>query len=503
MVGGACCTCVLWTACLKVTPASSRGGGDSAVSQAVMPAIENTVGQLYSKSYRAWMLTVLLAMNALNLADRQCMAAVSQAIKIDLRITDAQMGIIQGFGFAIFYSLFGLAIARAAEHYSRSRIIAASIGLFGVMVSLCSTAASFARLLLYRVGVGVGDAGFGPPVASLIGDHYKMDRRAAAMTVIWLGGPIGAVGGATFGGFMAEHYSWRTAFLVVGIVGLCVAAIAFLTLREPRRGMSDPVAVAAGPPPPTLEVVKFLLSKPSMRHFLIGCGLAATAMNGIGQFFLPFMVRNYHIGSTEAGQFLALVGGVGMASGLSLGGFGVGRAGRTEKRWYAWAPAVTLVLSALFFVLGFDQPTARRAVGLLVLAHVALFVYYTPTLAIAQNMVGASMRASSGFLVAAVIGLVGIGCGPTLVGFLSDAYAAHTFTLGQYSAMCPRGLPLAGAAADLAAACRDASATGLRYSLMTTSLIAVWGAIHYFLASRHVREDLERQYVPKAGAGNA
>ena len=197
------------------------------------------------------------------------------------------------------------------------------------------------------------------------------------------------------------------------------------------------------------------------------------------------------------------VGGVGMASGLSLGGFGVGRAGRTEKRWYAWAPAVTLVLSALFFVLGFDQPTARRAVGLLVLAHIALFVYYTPTLAIAQNMVGASMRASSGFLVAAVIGLVGIGCGPTLVGFLSDAYAAHTFTLGQYSAMCPRGLPLAGAAADLAAACRDASATGLRYSLMTTSLIAVWGAIHYFLASRHVREDLERQYVPKGAAGNA
>jgi predicted MFS family arabinose efflux permease len=136
-----------------------------------MPAIEGTVGQLYSRSYRAWMLTVLLAMNALNLADRQCMAAVSQAIRLDLRITDAQMGILQGFGFAIFYSLFGLAIARAAEHFSRTRIIAASIGLFGVMVSACSTAMSFGRLLLFRVGVGVGDAGFGPPVASLIGDH--------------------------------------------------------------------------------------------------------------------------------------------------------------------------------------------------------------------------------------------------------------------------------------------------------------------------------------------
>ena len=130
------------------------------------------------------------------------------------------------------------------------------------------------------------------------------------------------------------------------------------------------------------------------------------------------------------------------------------------------------------------------------MGHVALFVYYTPTLAIAQNMVGASMRASSGFLVAAVIGLVGIGFGPTIVGILSDTYAAHSFTLGQYATMCPKGLPPPGATAGLAAACSNASAAGLRYSLMTTALVAVWGALHYFLASRDVRADLERVYVP-------
>jgi predicted MFS family arabinose efflux permease len=296
---------------------------------------------------------------------------------------------------------------------------------------------------------------------------------------------------------MAEHSSWRTAFLVVGGVGLLVAAVAFLTLREPPRGASDPVSVTTDKPPPTMEVLKFLLSKPSMVHFLIGCGLAATAMNGIGQWFAPFMVRNYHIGSAEAGRFLALVGGIGMASGLALGGFGVGWLGRLEKRWYGWAPGATLILSALFFWLGFDQPTKIGAVGWLVAAHVALFVYYTPTLAIAQNMVGASMRASSGFLVAAVIGLVGIGVGPWLAGKLSDAYAAKAFSLGQFFSVCPHGLPPPGAPADIAAACRDASASGLRHALMTIALVAVWGAIHYFLAARNVRADLEKLYVPK------
>ncbi len=471
------------------------------MAQAVMPAVESTLAELYSKGYRAWLLTVLLATNALNLADRQCLAVVSQAIKVDIRLTDLQLGIIQGLGFAIFYSAFGLPIARLAEHFSRTRIIAAAIGLFGVMVSLCSTATSGWRLLLFRIGVGVGDAGFGPPVASLIGDHYKMDRRASAMSIIWLGGPLGVVGGATFGGYMAEHYSWRTAFLVVGATGLVVSVIAFLTLREPRRGLSDPVAVAAGPPPSTLEMLRFLFSKRSMRHILIGCGLAATAMNGIGQFFGQFLIRNYHIGLAQAGQLLSLVAGIGMTSGLALGGFGVDWAGRFDKRWYAWGPAVTLILSAPLFVLGFDQPTIIAAVGLLIAAHVVLFVYYTPTLAIAQNMVGASMRASSGFLIALVIGLVGIGLGPTLVGFLSDLYATHSFTLGQYAELCPKGLPAPGAAADLAAACREASATGIRHALMTTALIPIWGAGHYLLAARRVRQDLDTLYVPKVAAG--
>ena len=95
---------------------------------------------LFSKGYRAWLLTVLLLTNALNLADRQGIAVVAQAIKLDLKLTDAQMGIIQGLGFAIFYTLLGLPLARMAERMSRVRIIAASLAIFGVMVALCAAA---------------------------------------------------------------------------------------------------------------------------------------------------------------------------------------------------------------------------------------------------------------------------------------------------------------------------------------------------------------------------
>src|SRR5215469_12637811 len=202
-------------------------------------APESATRPLFSKSYRGWLLFVLALTNALNLADRQSLGASAQAIKLDLGLTDAQMGLVQGLAFAIFYSVLALPIARLAEHTSRTKIISAAVAIFGVMVTLCSKANSFWQLLVCRIGVGIGDAGFAPPVGSLIGDHYGMTRRASAMSIIWLGAPIGVVCGAMLGGWMAEHVSWRAAFIAVGAPGVVVAILLFLTLREPPRGMSD------------------------------------------------------------------------------------------------------------------------------------------------------------------------------------------------------------------------------------------------------------------------
>ena len=449
--------------------------------------------QTFSKPYRAWFLTVLLLSNALNLADRLGMAAVSQAIKVDLHFSDAQMGLIQGLGFAILYTLLGLPIARLAEHTNRTRIIAGALAIFGAMVWLCSTARTFGQLLLFRVGVSIGDAGFGPPVASLVGDHYPMHKRASAMSIIWLGAPLGVVIGSSVGGWMAEHVTWRAAFVAIGIPGLVTALIAFLTLREPQRGLSDAAGPQVGPPPSFRVVLKFLLAKRSMRHILIGCGLAAIGMNAIGQFLAAFLSRTYHLGFAEAGRWLSLIAGVAMASGLALGGFGVDWAGRFDKRWYVWGPAIGLALAAPAFLFAFRQPTVVSAVVTLMMAHVALFLYFTPTLATAQNMVGANMRASSAFTVSLVLGLVGVGIGPTLLGFLSDTFAASAFTSGDFKLVCTGAAALRGEMVQQA--CAAASATGIRNAMMAMSVFLVWAAMHYFLAARTLREDLLKQHV--------
>ena len=447
----------------------------------------------FSRGYRAWLLTMLVLVSALNLADRQGLAASAQALKIDLNFTDAQLGIIQGLGFAIFYTLMGLPLARLAEHRSRTRIIAACVGIFGVMVSLCSTAQSFGRLLLFRVGVGVGDGGFGPPVASLVGDHYPMGRRASAMAIIWLGAPLGVVTGSVLGGWLAEHYGWRSTFLVIGLAGVLVSLLVLLTLREPLRGAFDPAQASRGAPPRVLTAFKFMLSKPAMRQTMIAAALAGTAMNGIGQFLNPFLARNFNLGPAEVGRLLGLIAGVSMASGLLIGGFGVDWAGRFDRRWAVWGPALGLVLATPLFILGFTRGSLSVSVVILVFAHVSMFIYYSPTLALAQNMVGANMRASSAFVVSGlVLGLVGIGLGPTLVGILSDHLATHAFA--SYLGSCPGGRAPPGSLPALADACRNASATGIRQALIIMAMLCLWSAVHFTLAARTLRRDLDTHY---------
>ncbi len=457
----------------------------------------------FTRGYRAWMLFLLILMNALNLADRQGLAAIAPVLKRDLRLSDTELGLIQGLGFAIFYTLLGLPIARLSERRSRARIIAVSIAIFSAFGALTAQARNFTMLLLCRIGVGIGDAGaIGPPVASLLGDHYPAGKRASATALVWLGAPIGALAGAAIGGWTAQHADWRRWFVGLAIPGFVVAVLAMFTLREPRRGALDATGVVSGPVPSTGAVMRFLFAKPSMRHVLLGAAFSAIALNGLGQFFARYFVAVFHIGTAQAGGLLGLLVVVSMSSGLVIGGFGVDWAVRRDRRWYVWGPCISLILAMPLFEIGLLQPTLTRSIAVLLPAHVALFVFYTPTLAISANMVGANMRASSAFTVAIVFGLVGAGLGPTIVGVVSDLAAHYSFGVGNsfgagdFASQCPGGASRPGAGTVLANACATASAHGIRFAMAAVVLLLLLGSLHYFLAARTLRADLDTAYRP-------
>ena len=149
------------------------------------------------------------------------------------------LGLLGGLYFALLYTILGVPIARLAERFSRVNIITAAIVIWSAFTALCGTAASFAQLALYRFGVGVGEAGCSPPSHSLISDYYEPKKRATALSIYSFGIPLGTMFGAVAGGWLAQEFSWRVAFVIVGLPGIILALIVKLVVKEPPRGHSE------------------------------------------------------------------------------------------------------------------------------------------------------------------------------------------------------------------------------------------------------------------------
>jgi predicted MFS family arabinose efflux permease len=441
----------------------------------------------FSTPYRAWLLTLLVAAYASSFIDRIVISIVGQAVIAELHLTDLQFGLLGGMAFAIFYSAFGLPVARLAERRSRTAILSVSVALWSLMTTLCGVAQNYATLLLYRMGVGVGEAGCTPASHSLISDHYPAGRRSSALGIYFLGVPLGTLLGALAGGWIGEALGWRAAMIAVGAPGLLLAALIRLTLREPPRGHVDGLAVAPDTPP-LAAVVHRVLRVRSLRHLVLGVTITTLAANGIGTFAPAYFVRGFGLRLTEVGVYFGLVMGAAGLLGLLAGGFGADRTGRRDARWYAWLPGLGVLVAGPFYALAYSRSDIGTALPLLFVGASCLSAYSGPAFAVAQNLVGPRMRASVAAILLLLMNLVGQGFGPALMGTASDALAARAFGHGDYRALC------IGASADatLRTACAAASATGLRQTLVGVSIFLPLGALHFAFAARTLREDLEQ-----------
>ena len=441
---------------------------------------------LLSARYKTWLVFVLLAVSTLNFADRAVLSVLAQPIKEDLKLTDADLGVLQGLGFAILYSVLGLPIGWLAERVSRKRLIAACVAVWSVMSAASGLASSFVTMLLYRVGVGVGEAGFLPLSTSLMSDHFGADRRASKLAIVSLGAPFGLLMGQSIGGWVAATWGWRAAFVVVGAPGLVAALIVLLTLREPPRGLVDR-QVTAGKPPSMMASLKALWAKPSFRHLLAGFTISGFAYNAVSQFVLPFYLRSFGLPLAVVGALFGVIGFTSNGLGMLIGGFGFDWLSRRDMRWLLWGPAAMLLVGMPLYAGAFASTAPGLSFTLIWFSNFVLASYIAPSGAAAQNLAPPGMRALTAAVMAVAVGVIGAGLGPTVLGFASDFFAAHAFHHGSFAANCPGGR---GAPGALDAACRAASSQGLRSALVWVQIVYVWAAIHYLLAARTIRQDL-------------
>ena len=414
---------------------------------------------VFSEATRRYVLGTLVVVYTFNFIDRQILSILLEAIKLDLNLTDTQLGLLTGFAFALFYATLGIPIARWADRGNRRNIIALALAIWSGMTALSGIAQNFWHLLAARIGVGVGEAGCSPPAHSMIADYYPADRRATALGIYSLGIPFGILFGFLAGGWMNEFFGWRAAFFVVGLPGLALAVIVRLSVREPQRGMAEG-RVATQTQPGVGETFRYLWHKRSFRHMAFGGALTAFVGYGMVSWIPSFLIRSHGMETGEIGTYLGLIIGIPGGIGIALGGYLADRFGSRDTRWFLWIVTVALLVGVAPHVFVFLADSPYMALALLIIPTMLGNVYQATTFSQTQGLVELRMRAVAAAVLLFILNIIGLGLGPQVVGVVSDLLAPQ---FAEHS---------------------------LRYSLLLCSLVNVWAAYHFYVAGKHLAGDL-------------
>ncbi|MFZ1991510.1 MAG: MFS transporter, partial [Alphaproteobacteria bacterium] len=287
-----------------------------------------------ARTYRWIALSLLVLAYVCSFIDRQIFAILQQPIKTAMNLSDTELGLLGGLAFALFYTAFGIPLARIADHHSRSKMIAICLALWSVMTALCGAATNFLTLALARVGVGVGEAGCSPPAHSLLADYFAPHERSTAFGIYTLGIPIGGALGLLIGGYVNVALGWREAFYVVGLPGLLLALLIAFALKEPPRGLSENMQSTGAEKPPSLgEVARTLWKRKTFHHLCAAFALTAFTGYGVGQWYPSYFIRTFHLNTGTIGLVSAI--STGLFGGFSsyIGGVLADRFSKRDARW--------------------------------------------------------------------------------------------------------------------------------------------------------------------------
>ena len=391
---------------------------------------------LPSRVYRSYALGLLMLIYVVNFVDRQVVSILAEPIKRDLHLADWQLGLMTGLAFAVLYTVLGLPIARLAERGDRPLIIAAAVAVWSAFTALSGMAQTFTHLVLARIGVGIGEAGCTPPALSLIADSVPKAQRASAVSVYMLGAPVGSILGLALGGLIADAFGWRMAFVLVGLPGLLLAAIAALTLREPRRSLPR-VAAADDTAPSLREALKELSGKRAYWCVVGGVTLKSFAAYGALAFTGSFFFRNFPVELAEMsarfglksagflGLALGVTSGVMAMIGTLLGGRLADHFAAKDARAYAVIPAVGALAGLPFSLAALNADSLLLAFAFLLLPGLLGSMWLGPAYGVVQSLVRPQTRATATAVLLFVANLIGLGLGPLAVGILSDVLSGQ------------------------------------------------------------------------------
>ncbi len=380
-----------------------------------------------------WLLFFLAFLNVLNFVDRQLIVSLAPMLMEDLGMSRAEIGLLYGYTFLVFYTVMGLLLGNAADRWHRPRLIAAGLALWSALTWASGAALNLLQLSLARVFVGVGEATLTPAAVSMLGDVFPPKQRASASGVYYAGVPLGAGASLLISGWIAPRYGWRMCFYVLGLLGLIFVPLV-LFLKNPQRGLAE----AAARPPKTTpeanasqlltveiyrELFRALARTPALpltilAGVIINFALSASSM------VLTWLVTERGFGYQNAAYISGGIFTIAGMLGTILGGY----VSDWFHRHWGGGRMWFLVVKGLFFMpftLAFYSLPTETPFYLFYavwfMSSMGSTAWYGPVFATVQDLTPARIRSTAVAFLLLALNLLGTGAGPLVAGLIGDA----------------------------------------------------------------------------------
>lgn len=380
--------------------------------------------------YALGMLAIIYIFNYI---DRLVVSILIEPIKLEFGVSDTMIGLLSGVAFALFYTIFGLPLGRLSDRIGRKPVIAAACIAWSAMTMLCGAATSFAMLLLFRVGVAIGEAGGSAPSVAMVSHLYPPRLRSRALSVFMMGPAIGAVVGLGMGGWIADNYGWRWAFIIIGAPGILLGLILALTVTEPKAA-PEPPGSAKKLPETFRETLNKLMATPAYALVVAAASVAAIAGYAIGTWVPSFLIRSHDLSLQEAGFLMGIGGGLTSVVGTLACGAFTDRMASRNTGWQLGSALLGTFLSIPFGLAFFLWPDGTAfTIGTMAVPTAFLFylgfaffgIWWTvPCFGSMSYLIPPKRLAQGTAMLFMGTTLLGVGLGPLIVGVLSDYFSA-------------------------------------------------------------------------------
>jgi len=435
-----------------------------------------------SKRYRAVVLALLTLVYGFNFIDRQIVGILAPFIQADLDLTNTQLGLLIGLAFAAFYTVMGIPLAYLADRMNRVTLLSVALATWSGFTALTGFAQNFLHIGLARVGVGIGEAGGSPPSHSMISDFYPKEERAGALGVYSLGIPLGIMAAYFFTaallGSDPNSVDWRRIFIILGVMGILLAVVVKLVIREPERGAMEGGRKPANPyvslskgmalynmtprylifgalaalliasvtlgwlawyfaVPAAIflgmafwlsvqPAIKTLAKIPSWWFMALGiafASFASYALSGFQTKYLRLLDPDYDFRTIVI--IIGFINGIFYVAGTYLGAKLVDIRARTDVRAYGSIPALSILFALPLAIWAFIVPGVNAHLAIGAALQLCLGVYLGPSFAIAQTLAPIRIRAMSTALFFFILNMIALGGGPTFAGVMIDVFGSQ------------------------------------------------------------------------------